>query len=135
MTIDTSAWQIPHPSPLSEPFWHAANEGQLVLQRCDECGAYRWTPQILCRECMSEKYAWRPASGKGKLHSFTVVHRAPDPALDVPYVIATVELEEGPLMLTRLIDIEPSAVTVGMPLAVAFTRLSPEINAYTFRPG
>lgn len=135
MIIDTSAWPTPHPSPLSKPFWDAANEGRLVLQRCDECGAFRWTPQVLCRQCLSEKYTWQAASGKGTLHSYTVVHRAPDPALHVPYMIAVVELEEGPLMLTRLIGIEPSALAIGMPLAVAFTRLSREINAYTFRPG
>jgi uncharacterized OB-fold protein len=126
---------LPRPTPtaLSRPFWAAANEGRLVLQKCGACGHFRWTPQILCTRCLSEDFAWTEVSGDGVVYSFTIVRRAPLPAFEAPYVLAVVELAEGPLMLTRLIDCAVEAVGVGDPVRVAFTRLDDEINLYTFR--
>jgi uncharacterized OB-fold protein len=124
---------MPRPSLLSQPFWDAANEGRLALQRCDSCSAYRWTPQILCPACFGESATWTDVSGRGKLYSFTTVHRAPVPGFDVPYVLAVVELAEGPLMLTRLVDSDPAAIAIDDPVEVAFTRASEAINLYTFR--
>ncbi|HEY3694014.1 Zn-ribbon domain-containing OB-fold protein [Phenylobacterium sp.] len=123
----------PAPTPLSQPFWAAAREGRLVLQRCGACGAYRWTPQLLCIRCRSEDYAWTQVSGRGRIYSATVVQRAPTPAFQVPYVVAVVELVEGPLMLTRLVDCDPAQVEIGQAVEVAFTKLDEEINLYTFR--
>lgn len=124
----------PRPTALSAPFWAAANEGRLVLQRCTACAAFRWTPQLLCIRCHSDVYEWIQASGRGRIYSATVVHRAPSPAFTAPYQVAVVELEEGPLMLTRIIDYGPGEVEIGQAVEVAFTRLDDEINLYTFRP-
>lgn len=124
---------LPRPSELSRPFWAAANEGRLVLQRCDVCGHYRWTPQILCTNCLAEAFTWTEVSGRGKLYSYTIVHRAPTAGFEIPYVLAVVELEEGPLMLTRLVDSPLERLAVDAPAEVAFTRASDDINLYTFR--
>lgn len=123
----------PTPTALSRPFWDAANQGRLILQKCGACGRFRWTPQILCTHCQSEDFAWEEVSGEGVIYSYTVVRRAPLPAFEPPYVLAVVELAEGPLMLTRLTDCEPDAVSIGAAAQVAFTRLDEEINLYTFR--
>jgi uncharacterized OB-fold protein len=124
---------LPHPTALSQPFWDAANEGRLVLQRCGACRAYRWTPQILCRECLAEEFIWEEASGRGTLYSYTMVHRAPLAAFETPYVLATVELEEGPLMLTQIVASPHDKLAVDAPVEIAFTRASEVINLYTFR--
>ena len=86
---------LPQPTELSRPFWAAANEGRLTLQRCDACGHYRWTPQILCTNCLAEPFTWVEVSGRGKLYSYTIVHRAPLAGFEVPYVLAVVELKLG----------------------------------------
>lgn len=124
---------LPVPTALSRPFWAAANEGRLELQRCNACGTYFWTPQILCKACLSDRLTWMPVSGRGRIYSFTVVHRAPLAAFGTPYVLATVELDEGPLMLTQIVGGDPAAVTMEAPVEVAFTRASEDINLYTFR--
>lgn len=124
----------PEPTALSRPFWEAANQGRLTLQKCGACGHFRWTPQLLCTRCLSEDFTWEEASGEGVIYSFTIVHRPPLPAFTAPYVLAVVQLAEGPLMLTRLVDCEGSALNIGDAVRVAFTRLDDEINLYTFRP-
>jgi len=111
---------MPQPTPLSAPFWAGTRAGELRLQCCDDCGAWRWTPQILCRVCHSPNFAWRATCGHGRLYSFTIVHRPPTPAFSAPYVVAVVELDEGPLMLTNLIDVSPEAIKIDMPVKVAF---------------
>lgn len=124
---------LPRPTALSQLFWDAANEGRLVLQRCGACGAYRWTPQILCRECLAEEFSWEAVSGRGTLYSYTIVHRAPLAAFETPYVLATVELEEGPLMLTQIVESPHDRLAVDARVEIAFTRASEAINLYTFR--
>mgnify|MGYP001012151578 CR=1 FL=1 len=124
---------LPRPTALSQPFWDAANEGRLILQRCGACGVYRWTPQILCTACLSEEFSWEEVSGRGTLYSYTIVHRAPLAAFETPYVLATVELEEGPLMLTQIVESAHERLAVDAPVEVAFTRANEAINLYTFR--
>jgi uncharacterized protein len=124
----------PKPTPLSTPFWDAAREGRLVLQRCAVCGAFRWTPQVLCTVCHAETYAWTEVSGRGRVYSFSIVHRPPTAEFEAPYVVAVVELEEGPQMLTNIVGCPPDAVRVDMPVEVAFEPLGEEITVYRFRP-
>lgn len=124
---------LPEPTELSRPFWEAANESRLILQRCDVCAHYRWTPQILCTHCQAEPFTWTEISGRGRLYSFTIVHRAPTAGFEVPFVLAVVELEEGPLMLTQIVESPREALAVDAPVEIAFTRANDDINLYTFR--
>lgn len=125
---------LPSPTALSRPFWEAAREHRLKLQRCATCSAFRWTPQALCPECWSDAYEWTQVSGRGTLYSYTIVHRAPTTTFVTPYIVAVVALEEGPLMLTQLIDCDPSAVSMEMPVEVAFQTADENVSLYCFRP-
>jgi uncharacterized OB-fold protein len=124
----------PKPTALSAPFWAAAREGRLELQKCLDCDAFRWTPQVLCTACRSERYAWTPVSGRGKVYSHSTVYRSPTAEFHPPYVVAVVALDEGPLMLTNIVGCAPEAVRIDLPVAVAFERLDEEITLYLFRP-
>jgi uncharacterized OB-fold protein len=126
-------WPRPNPTALSRPFWDAANEKRFVLQQCGACTKYRWTPQVLCPHCLADETTWVEASGEGVVYSYTVVHRPPLPAFKAPYVLAVVQLKEGPLMLTHMVDTSPDEIKVDDPVKVAFTRLDDQINLYTFK--
>ncbi len=95
------------PSPqiteLSRPYWDAAAQGRLVLQQCGACGTVRHYPRLLCSVCHSDAVTWVPASGRGRVHSWTVAHHAFHPAFaaELPYTLVTVDLEEGVRALGR----------------------------------
>ncbi len=125
---------LPRPTPLSEPFWEGCREGELRVQRCRACGRYVFIPQPACTGCLSRDLAWTRVAGRGVVYSYTVVHRPPNPAFEVPYTVVIVELEEGFHMLSNLVDCEPEAVRVGMPVEVCFERVSEEIALPRFRP-
>lgn len=94
---------IPHPTELSRPYWEAAAEGRLVLQRCAACGKVRHYPRLLCDSCYSDAVAWTPASGRGTVHSWTVAYHAFHAAFaaELPYTLVTVDLDEGVRALGR----------------------------------
>ena len=128
---------LPDPTPISQPFWDGTREGRLLIQRCDPCGNYRWTPHQACPWCLSDAYTWTAVSGRAQVYSVTVVHRPPDPVAfqhDVPYVVAVVRLDEGPHMQTNIVGCAPEEVTIGMPVVVQFERATEEITLYKFRP-
>lgn len=89
--------------------FHAAlNEGRLILQHCEDCGATRFPPALVCRDCGSPRLAWRPSSGSGAIYSTTTVRdRAGD------YNVSIVELEGGARMMSRVEDIAPDDVRIG----------------------
>jgi len=114
--------QRPHPEPDGEtqPFWDGIAEGRLRLQRCRACERYVFYPRSVCPHCMAAGLEWTDATGRGAVHAFTVVHRAPPGFTeDAPYVVAMIELEEGPRMLTRLLDVAPGDAEIGMKVEVA----------------
>ena len=88
---------LPQVSEISRPYWDAAAQGRLVLQCCAKCGKVRHYPRLLCDACYSDAADWKPASGRGKVHSWTVCHHAFHKAFagDLPYTLVTVDLEEG----------------------------------------
>jgi uncharacterized OB-fold protein len=114
----------PHPSAVSMPFWEAAAEHQLLLQRCADCGSWQHYPRALCANCWSTALAWSEAAGTGTVWTVTVAHRPGHPAwsADVPYAIAIVELDEGPRLLANVVGCPPDAAAVGMRVRVAFER-------------
>ena len=95
---------LPKPSPTSRPYWEAARRHELQLQQCGACKAYIYYPRERCPHCMSDNLEWERVSGRGKLYSYTVVRRASSRSFaDAPYVLAIVELDEGPRMTTNMI--------------------------------
>ena len=124
---------LPSPSPLSRHFWEGTKRGVLLVQRCRRCGGYEWTPQMACSRCLEEILEWVPVSGRGTVYSYSVVHRPQGPAFVAPYVVAIVELAEGPHMLSDLIDVATDEVRIGMAVEVAFEDVG-EVALYHFRP-
>ena len=111
---------FPVPDAVSLPFWEGIAKGVLRVQRCGACGRHVFYPRAVCPYCASSELDWVDASGRGRIHSYTVVHRAPPEYRDeVPYVVALVELDEGVRMMTRLIDVEPAGMRVDLPVEVA----------------
>ncbi len=92
------------------------------MQRCGDCGAYVWYPQPWCRACYGQNLSWQPTSGDAELFTYSVVHYAPLPgyAQEVPYVLATVRLTEGPQMMTNLVACDWRQVRIGMPLRLCW---------------
>ncbi len=127
---------VPIPDPLTEPYWHAAAAGKLVLPRCDACGRSHFYPRPACPHCGSERIAWAQASGRGTVYSFSVVHRAPSAAFAdaVPYVVAVVATEEGPHLLSRIVEIEPAQVRIGLKVQVRFDELEDGVALPVFAP-
>ncbi|HEY3917236.1 MAG TPA: Zn-ribbon domain-containing OB-fold protein [Stellaceae bacterium] len=127
---------IPVANPDTKPFWDGCARGELLLQRCATCGAYRHPPSPICPRCLSERHEWVPSSGRGTVYTFTVVRemRARGWEQMVPYILAVVELEEGPRLLTDLVDVAPEAVTIGMPVAATFAELDGTTRLPLFRP-
>ena len=126
---------IPRPTLDDQGFWEAVNRGQLVMQRCGDCGAYRHLPRPMCPKCNSMRWEWAPVSGRGTVHSFTIVHHPLVPSLEdqTPYDIVLVELEEGPRIISNMVDTPPDEVRIGMPVEVAFQRVSEEIALPKFK--
>ena len=134
---DSPRQHLPRPVPteFSEPFWEGTRVGELRVQRCLDCQHWRWTPQLACPKCWSERYEWARSSGRGELYSFTVVRRSVDPdRFEVPYVLAVVRLDEGPHLLTNLVECELADIEVGMRVAVRFERIDADFHVYPFAP-
>ena len=131
---------LPLPAVSAETlgFWEAAAAHRLVVQRCADCGHTRMPPGPICPSCRSFNRAWHEVSGRGEVYTYTVVHRAyvPSLAARVPYVVVVVTLEGGGgvRLASNLVDTDPPAVRVGMPVEVAFEDLGPGLAVPRFRP-
>jgi len=129
---------LPLITPLAKPFWEATTRHELVLQRCKGCGTYQWYPKPWCIDCGSRDLEWTKVSGRGKLFSYTiirqVVQNAPGFDEDLPYVLATVELEEGPRMTAQLSNVKPEEAKIGMDLVVTFANATRELSFPKFKP-
>ncbi len=89
----------------SQPYWDAARQGTLLIQRCRTCRRYQFYPRAHCAHCFADDPEWTPASGRGRIHTWTVIRRTPNAefAADCPYVLAIIELDEGPRMTARIV--------------------------------
>lgn len=127
---------LPRVSRFTRPYWDAAREGKFLLQHCRRCQRAIYYPRAWCPHCWSMDLDWAPASGRGEVITYTVVHQPPSPAFaaDVPYVLAVVRLEEGPQMMANLLGIEPGKVRVGMPVRVIFEERADGVRVPQFAP-
>lgn len=134
--MDTPKKPVPIVNPWAKPFWDAAREEKLILQKCQDCDKHIFYPRIACPHCFSDKVEWIEASGKGMVYSYTVVtNNAPSAFIqDMPFVIAIVKLEEGVQMLSNIINCNPDDVECDMPVEVTFEKLNDEFTLPKFRP-
>ena len=125
---------LPWPNPTTQPFFDAAREQRLVLQRCPRDGFFFY-PRSRCPTCLGADWKWEEVAGRGRVHAFSVDRVGHLPALRalVPYAIAIVELDAGPRMTARLVDCDPNAVKVGMPVVAAFEDVE-DVTLVHFRP-
>jgi uncharacterized OB-fold protein len=110
----------PPETEVSRPFWEGCIAGELRLQYCRSCARYQFYPRIICSHCGAGEPEWRAASGAGHIASFSVVRRGISRAYPAPYVVALIDLDEGPRMMSSIVDASPESVTVGAAVDVKF---------------
>ena len=130
---------IPQPiTPESKPYWDGMKEGKLMLPKCQDCGKVHFYPRVFCPHCHSKNLTWVQGSGKGKLYSFEILYRPFNRAVKVPppYVLAMIELEEGPRMLSNLVNVEPDpkVIKCDMPVEMVFSKLTDDVTIPLFQP-
>lgn len=127
---------VPHPGRVSLEYWDGTRRSQLLLQKCGNCGAVRHYPRPVCDRCYSLEVEWIEASGRGTVHSWTIAHHAYHPAFkaEVPYVLVTVDLEEGVRALGRLDGIGAEDLRLDLPVQVRMTPTENGFALLTFVP-
>jgi uncharacterized protein len=125
---------LPYPSPISRPFWDGHTRGELLFQRCGDCGRSTHTPAVVCAHCGSQELTWVPSTGRGSVYSWTIVWRPQTPEFTVPYVPIIVDLEEGWQMLSNLVGCEHDAVHVGQAVEVVFHAHAGGVTLPYFQP-
>jgi len=127
---------LPEPTSATQPFWDAARQHRLLLQRSKRTGQFLYYPREVSPFGPEDELEWVEVSGRGTVYSFTIARRptAPQWANDVPYVIAIVELEEGPHLTANVVGCDPGAVFIGQPVVASFENVTPEVTLVQFRP-
>lgn len=136
MTNDGPRFDLPTIEAESQPFWDAAKEGRLLIQRCDACGAAQHYPRVLCTSCWSDQVRWETVAGRGTLYTYSTVFMNDLPPFSerLPYVVGAVDLEEGPRLMTRIVGAVPEELRIGMAVHVDFERISEDVTVPVFRP-
>ncbi len=122
------------PSPITRPFWEATADGRFLIQRCEGCHTAIFYPRPSCPRCGRLEPAWEAAQGTGTVHTFSIARRPTHPKFtgDEPYVVAIVELDEGPHVTTSIVGCPPEDVRIGMPVQVVFDDVGPDGFALPF---
>ena len=119
----------------TEAFWKATSEGRFILQRCDACDLVVWFPRKHCPECWTENLTTFDASGEGTVYSYTVIRKvANEYKQATPFVVAYVELAEGPRIMTNIVGCDVDEVRVGMPVSIEFHDTGEGNALYRFHP-
>lgn len=117
---EKTAHPLPQPTQFTKSFWDACQERKLVARACLDCDFLFLPGGPVCPKCWSQKLGVQPLSGAGEVFSFTVYRRTYHPAMPAPYVVALIALEEGPRLISNIIDCSPEEVRIGMPVQVRF---------------
>jgi uncharacterized OB-fold protein len=125
---------LPAQTELNAPHLEGLAAGELRLQQCTQCGAYQYPPESFCFQCPSTDLEWKAVDGSGAVYSYIIVHQRYHPAFGdrLPYNVAIVELDEGPRMLSNVLDVEPDAVEIGMRVRARIETLGDEGAALFF---
>ncbi len=132
----TNRADLPSIDEESRPFWDAAREERLLIARCGECHKPHHYPRPFCPFCWSENVRWEDASGRATLYTYSTVFVNDLPPFKerLPYIAAVVDLEEGPRMMTNVVDCDPAGLRIGQELEVSFRKLTDEVTVPVFRP-
>lgn len=133
----TTGYRKPLPYIHSETkvYWEGAKKHELLIRKCNSCGAYHFYPRDFCPKCFSSHVDWVRTNGRGIIYSFTICHRpAGGFENDAPYNIALIELDEGVRMMSTVVDCPNADLRIGMPVEVVFDDVTPEVTLPKFRP-
>jgi uncharacterized OB-fold protein len=128
------------PPPMADaitlPWWQAAAEHRLVVQRCTACDHTRLPPAPVCPECRSDASDWQEVPGRGEVYTYTLVHRPIAAGQELPFVIAVVALEGagGVRMISNLVGVDPDDVAIGLPVELVWEDMSADLAIPRFRP-
>ncbi|MES2537120.1 MAG: Zn-ribbon domain-containing OB-fold protein [Pseudomonadota bacterium] len=127
---------LPIIDPDTAPYWRAACEHRLLIKHCRDCSRYHFYPRELCPHCHSDAVDWFQAKGTGTVYSYTIARRPAGPAFkpDAPYVVAIIELDEGPRMMTNIVGCPPDSVRIGQRVAVQYEDVNEEVSLPKFVP-
>ena len=116
------SFPVPQITDDNGAFWTGGRDGELLIMRCTSCGYWVHPPSPRCPQCLSDTVEPQPVSGRGTVYTYTINRQAWVPGLDVPFVIAIVELEEQPglRLMTNIVDCPVEEVEIGLPVEVAF---------------
>ncbi len=131
-----SGRELPSVEDETRPYWEAAKQGRLLIKKCNACGEVHHYPRPFCPSCWSEDVEWQEVSGRGTLYTYSTIFRndlEPFSAWGA-YVAAVVELDEGPRLMTNIVDAAPETLRVGMPVTVRYRDLTDEWAAPVFSP-
>jgi uncharacterized OB-fold protein len=126
---------LPEPTLESAPYWDALREHRLVFQQCGQCNHVRHYPRPVCPQCFSMDVTWKAATGNGTVHSWTVCHHAFHPGFkrQLPYIVLTVDMEEGVRMVGQVDNIPESALCLGLPVQVTYADVNDNITLPVFQ--
>ena len=133
---DTPMIPTPVPNTDNDGFWEGCRHHELRLQRCRGCGTIRHHPRPMCPNCTSLEYEWMRASGRGTVYTFTIVHGPTLPVFQAgaPYNVAVIQLDEGPYLVSNVIDCPVDQLCIGLRVVVSFEDVSEVLTLPRFRP-
>lgn len=127
---------LPEVTPESRPFWEGASEGSFKIQECNDCGFTYYYPRAQCPECWSENVVWKEAKGTGEIYTYSIAQDMNGWSSEfLPLILAYVELEEGPRVMSNIVDADPDQIGVGDPVEVTFVETNDgDIAIPVFKP-
>ena len=126
---------LPRINEDTRPFWEGCKAHELRFQKCQDCGLVRWPPSVVCPHCLSGDTVWINASGRGTVYTFAVFRRAFHEAFqaNIPYVTASIQLEEGPRILSNVVGCPPAQVACDMPVEVTWEDITEVFSLPKFK--
>ena len=126
---------LPEIDEINRPFWEATRHGELRLQRCKDCRHVWYPAGTNCPKCLSTSFEWGPMSGRGTVWSFIVYHHCWHRGFEkeIPYNVAMIQLEEGPIVISNIVDVKNEAIKIGMPVKVVFEPATDEVTLFKFK--
>ncbi|MGE3539721.1 MAG: Zn-ribbon domain-containing OB-fold protein [Candidatus Tectimicrobiota bacterium] len=126
---------LPRGEDINGAFYQFCQQHELRFQRCSDCGTWRHMPRESCAVCGSLAWSWKRSSGRGRVFSWTVIHRALHPGFDpdVPYAAVVIELEEGVRLVSQVVDLPTEQLQLDLPVSVMFDDVTPEVTLPKFR--
>jgi uncharacterized protein len=127
---------LPHVDDDSRVYWESARAHAVRMQKCDDCGKFRFYPSPACHFCGSLTFTWTPISGKGEIYTYSILERAKGNSFAdlVPIAIVMVSLDEGPVMMADLVDYEPGSIHIGQRVEMTYEDVTDQITLPMFRP-